>query len=244
MLRDSLTVPELDGARLPVMELWHYDPADPGDFPLAMNAIQRRMKAREVVDISAVQVVVTTRWPSVSLALAERAVNELNEFNVAKRQSQARQEQSFLTKRVEDAREQLRSAEAQLLDFLKRNRAITESPDLMVERDRLSRAVSMRQTLYTTLMSDLAQAEIRTVRDTPVLILLERPHLPVRPRSKALPVKVMLGFLFGAFLAVAMAVGSAALSRARGDARPEAVEFFRLLAESRPQAPWKRRPTS
>jgi uncharacterized protein involved in exopolysaccharide biosynthesis len=152
-----------------------------------------------------VRVDVTTRSPGLSQALAQRTIDLINEFNLQKRQSQGASERRFAEGRLAEMAASLRAAEQQLEDFEQRNAEYGRSPQLRIEHQRLANNLAAKQMLHTTLAQSYEQARMEEVRDTPVITVLERPVVPVRPNSRRALQKMMLGFIggvmFGIFLA-------------------------------------------
>jgi tyrosine-protein kinase Etk/Wzc len=112
----------------------------------------------------------------------------------------------------------------------------------MFQQDRLRRDVTMRQQLYTSLAESYEHAKIDEVRDTPVITIVERPDLPVRPDPRGLIkwglVSLLAGFLLGAGLAW-LADG---VQRARVEDPAEYDEFAQLRRRSTEDLllPWRR----
>jgi uncharacterized protein involved in exopolysaccharide biosynthesis len=108
---------------------------------------------------------------------------------------------------------ELHEAEDSLASFLRENRRFESSPELQFERDRRARRVSMQQEVYTSLAQALEQSKINEVRNTPVITILDSPFRPVRPDSKYLWLRVVLGILIGAGIAGVATVGREARRR-------------------------------
>lgn len=141
---------------------------------------------------------VTTEWPELSRQIAERLLAEVSRFNLETRQSQAAEERSFIESRVDNAREDLQEAEDELQQFLQSNRQFEDSPELQFQYERLQRAVSLRQQVYTTLVQSFEQARISEVRDTPVMTVLQPPFMPPGPDERRLKLFLALGLVLGA----------------------------------------------
>ena len=162
----------------------------------ASGRLAKMVDSREVKALNAVEVTVTTPWPSVSLALAERLVDGVNHFNLQTRKSQAAAERQFVDARVAEAERALRDAEDRLQTFLQRNRGSTEgSPELQFSHDRLQRDVLLRQQVYTSLLQSLEEARIREIRDTPVITVLDAPRLPLLAQGRKTVIKAIAGGL-------------------------------------------------
>lgn len=232
---DTVVVAEEGGRRVALLDLLEIDAssralrADRG-----VESVRGLVKSEEVKPLGAVNVSVTTRWPSVSLQLAEKLVSGVNKFNTQTRQSQAAAERQFVEVQAGEADGALRAAEDRLQSFLERNR-VFGSPDLAFERDRLQREVALRQQLYTSLMQSREEARIREVRNTPVITVLEKPSLPVLGEPRKSVQKAALGVVAGGMLGVALAFLFHGIAGARRAPNEEAQEFFRLVDEATPR---------
>lgn len=233
---DTLTVAERGGRRVPVMDLLEIKASTPAlRLERTVQALGRIVTSREVKSLNAVEVTVTTQWPSVSLALAQRLVTGVNQFNVETRKSQAAAEAHFVETLAGEAERALRDAEDRMQAFLQRNRAVGGSPELAFDRDRLQRDVSLRQQVYVSLLQNREDARIRQVRDTPVITVLEEPRLPVVPRGRKAILKAFLGGLSGAMIGILAALLSHGMAEARRTKGDEAHEFFQLIEEAKPR---------
>jgi uncharacterized protein involved in exopolysaccharide biosynthesis len=233
---DSVVVVEQGGRRVGLIDLLKIKAPTPARrLHLAVDAIRRIVNASEDRRLSAVRLSVTTEWPSVSLALAQLLVRGVNRFNVETRRSQATAERQFVEVQASEAERALRESEDRLQSFLQRNRAITGSPELEFERDRLQRDVELRQRVYTTLVQNRDEARIREVRDTPVITVLEDPRLPAVGESRGSANKAILGGLVGGVFGVLIALLAEGVTGLRTAASDDAREFFRLLEDAMPQ---------
>src|SRR5262249_17265357 len=106
------------------------------------------LQGLEVTNVSSktgvVQLAVGTRWQSLSLAIVQRLVSSVNDFNLRTRQGQAGDERRFTENRLAEAKTTLRAAEDRLQAFLQGNRQFA-SPDLKFQQDRLEREVTLDQ---------------------------------------------------------------------------------------------------
>jgi uncharacterized protein involved in exopolysaccharide biosynthesis len=240
IVRDTLVVAEEGGQRIAVLDLLRVKaPKSEVRVDRGVQALREIVSSQEMKALGGVKVRVTTRWPSVSYAIAQRLVDAVQRFNVETRQSQAGAERRFVEARADEAEHTLREAEDRLQSFLQRNRSITGSPELSFQLDRLQREVTLRQQLYTGLLQSREEARVREVRDTPVITVVEEPLLPALPAPRRAVLKAIAGGLAGGILAVAIAFVARGLIRARRTANGEVLDFFKLLDEARPR--WTRR---
>lgn len=233
---DTVVVAEEGGRRVALMDLLEVEAPTPARrTDLAVRALGGVVSASEVKALGAVKLSVTTRWPSVSLALAERLVRGVNQFNLETRKSQAMAERQFVEIQAREAERALREAEDRLQLFLQRNRAISDSPELGFQRDRLQRELALRQQVYTTLVQNREEARIREVRDTPVITVLESPRLPVVGEARNSVKKALLGGFMGGMFGAVIALLVQAVASVRRAPNEEAQEFFLLAQEILPQ---------
>jgi uncharacterized protein involved in exopolysaccharide biosynthesis len=227
---DTVVVAEEGGRRVQLMDLLRIEGATPAER--ADNAYRRLagiIRAAEVKSIGAVTLTVSTPWPSVSEALANRLVRGVNDFILQTRKSQAAAERRFVEGQAADAERALRSAENELQSLLERNRVIAGSSSLTLERDRLQREVTRREQVYSSLLQSREEAKIREVRDTPVITILESPQRPVTGESRKTALKAIVAALAGGMIGVLIAILSLAVAGARSVRDADAREFFDQL---------------
>nr|MDP9177745.1 Wzz/FepE/Etk N-terminal domain-containing protein [Gemmatimonadota bacterium] len=164
---DTLAVPEESARRMAIADLFRVKPGVP---PLRLErtvrALRKKLTVEEDKKIGGVKLTVTTRWPSVSFAIANRLVSGVNQFNLESRKTQAGAERRFVEAQAIEAERILRDSENRLQLFLQRNRGgLAGSPELQLERDRLQRDVTLRQQMFTSLTENQEDAKIREVRN-------------------------------------------------------------------------------
>lgn len=233
---DTVVVTEEGGRRVALMDLLEVEaPTLARRTELAVHALGSIVTASENKKLGAVKLSVTTRWPSVSLALAERLVRGVNQFNLETRKSQAAAERQFVDVQAGESERALREAEDRLQSFLQRNRTFANSPELAFAHDRLQREVALRQQVYTSLLQKREEARAREVRDTPVITVFEDPRLPVVGEARNSKQKGVLGGLVGGMLGVLIAFLAQWVAGARRASSEEAREFFQLVEDVTPR---------
>lgn len=231
---DTFTITEEGGRRAALADLLAVEQAPSRRrVDLTVAALKARLVPGEDQVLGAVTVSITTRWPSLSLALADHVVERVNQFNLETRRSQAQAERRFVETQATNAEAALRQAEDRLQVFLQRNRSIS-GPQLSFEHDRLKRDVELRQELYTAWLKSREEARIREVRDTPVITLLEEPRLATVGEARgSIQRGISLG-LAGAIIGVLLAFLAQGLKKARRAPGPDTREFLQLLEEATP----------
>lgn len=207
--------------------------------PIGGAAALRRAKAiRDLRDLVAVvknkstgsaTLAVTTEWPLVSFDLTQAIIRELNKTFQQMGRGQAAEERRFVADRLRDGEEQLQAAEGALAAFLTANRDFRNSPQLTFEHDHLQRIVSRRQQVVVSLSESSEDAAIRSVRDTPALLVVEPASPPVVPQPRRRVLIVALGCVGGALAGVLYVLAAAAAREMDRRQRPDWMEFKSAL---------------
>ena len=194
----------------------------------AVEKLRKMIKARVNLKTNVVDVTVETRSPSLSAALASAIIGEINKFNSETRQSQAAAERTFAEQRAAEARVALRNAEDRDQSFLLRNMVYTSSPELLFQKARLEREVTLRASEYQALIAAYNRARLDEVRNIPVITLIEQPEAPGRPDSRGVLTKAFLAAVLGAIAGFFVAFSREALTKSGRAEREEFQEFIAL----------------
>jgi uncharacterized protein involved in exopolysaccharide biosynthesis len=171
----------------------------------AVKYLERRTEPSSFRDAGVVRLSVEASSPGLAVALAERLVSLVDEYNQARRQSRARAEREFVEARLAETQRSLREAEDALEEFRRTNRQAVD-PGLELTLDRLSRTVSLHEQTYRQLAEALEQARINEVRDIPVFSVVESPENTVQ-RVEGLVRDSIIWMLFGVTLGTIIALG-------------------------------------
>ncbi len=231
LARDTVIVPEKGPDRVPVVDLLQARGATQEiRIAAAVAKLRSALDIHDLKQVSAVEIRAVSQWPSFSKYMVDRILRALNDFNVRIRQSQATAERQFVEARAAEAQRMLRASEDRLLRFLLDNRT-TNAPELAFERDRLSRDVSLRQAVYSSLTQNVEDARIREVRDTPVITVIEEPLAPRIPEPRRVLALLALGLLLGSAAGVTFVVSRARFNKARSLPSEESERFLNALRE-------------
>jgi len=208
-----------------------YDLADipePERHERALERIRREIKTELSAKTGVVLLRVRATTPALAEQINSQLVEQLNQFNLIRRQSAATSERTFTERRLAEARTQLRSAEGSLRDFREHNRDYRNSAALQLEDERLQREVFFQQQIYSSLAQALEQAKIEEVRDTPAITFIEQPNVPGRPDPRNLIQDIGTAILAGAFIGLLLAFWRDYFARLNTTADPEVDEFVTL----------------
>lgn len=182
------------------------------------------------LDLVVLQVV--THDPELSKELADAIVRQVNWFNLSTRQSRAAAERQFAERLVAEVGTDLRGAEDEAQQFFQRNQQSHLSAALEMERQRLARRLEILNARYVSVVTAYDRARIDEVRDTPVITVIQRPKVPVRPDSRNPAKKTVLWFLLGLGLGSIVAIARQVFSNLRASRDGDAQEFHHLLGET------------
>jgi uncharacterized protein involved in exopolysaccharide biosynthesis len=170
----------------------------------AMRRLAQVLKARADRETGLVSLSMRDPDPALARAMLERILAFVNHFNTNLRQSQAAAERRFVAERLESSRADLRRAESQLENFLRRNRDFLRAPELQFEQERLQREVAVRLQVVTSLVQAFERARMDEVRNTPVITIVDPPVAGAVPRRNWKLLGPTLGFVLGLLGAVVL----------------------------------------
>ncbi|TFH65128.1 MAG: hypothetical protein E4G90_06765 [Gemmatimonadales bacterium] len=215
-----------------LIDLLEIDEELPGDrLKEAVAWLEDAIRVSSDADASLVTIEVTTPSVGMSEAVGRTIIDEVNEFNLGKRQNHARQERVFIEERMTRAREELENEERAMESFLESNRTFESSPQLTFEHQRILRRLDVRQQVYLSLSQAFEQARIEEVRNTPVFTVIESPEGSAEIET-SLPARAVFGFVAG-LLAALFAIGvREAVLRYRSE-RPDEFRYLVGLLRAR-----------
>jgi uncharacterized protein involved in exopolysaccharide biosynthesis len=230
--QDTFAVSEMGGKKVSFETLFKIKGSSPSERgERAVQKLEKIVGTSVGQKTGVVGLSVSTKWPSVSLGIIQRLVTAVDDFNLRTRQGQAAAERKFVEGRLAVAASDLRAAEDRLQSFLQQNREFLRSPELKFDHDRLQRDLDLQQQVYSSLTQSHEEVRIREIRDTPVITIVEPPSVQTLPESRQRALRVLLGFIFGAFLGAMVAFASEAMRRRRQDGDVQAEQFAESLGE-------------
>ncbi|MEO7220663.1 MAG: GNVR domain-containing protein [Gemmatimonadaceae bacterium] len=197
-----------------------------------INSLKAAVSATASPKTGVITFDVTSGRPDLSQQIAKNILDELNIYNLARRQEQAAAEREFVERRAEEALAQLRQAESDLGYFLDSNRQYRTSPQLTLEFGRLQRNMDMRQSIYTSLLQASETARIEEMRDLPVITVVEPPEVPLDPNRRGGARKAVTALLVGLIVGIALAFLRDRMAASRAAQSDDFVEFTALRREA------------
>lgn len=145
-----------------------------------LNGAVERLRRLIVVEVddraNVFTVSIRVRSREAARSAVERTVALIADFDTRIRRLRASENRRFIAERADSARVELAATEDALATFQARNRAYAQSPDLLLQYQRLERAVAVKQEIYGNLSRSLEEARIEEVKEAPVVTIVDPPR--------------------------------------------------------------------
>lgn len=145
-----------------------------------------------------VSLAVETRYPYLSVQVANAYLEHLNLYTTVEHQSKAEIVTSFIGKRMEEVRSEVEAAERELHAFYNANQnyATSSDPDIRMAELRLRRNLELRVRVMTELVTSQEAARVEAMNEAPVIQVIDRggpPELRSWPPRRLLVGGALLG---------------------------------------------------
>jgi uncharacterized protein involved in exopolysaccharide biosynthesis len=177
---------------------------------IGMKRILKSMDITADLKTNLIDLTVTSRWPDLAAAIANRTIQLVDAFNHEQRVSMARSKRVFVQDRLDSARVELQQAEERQRMFYDQNRQWHSSPQLTFEEGRIRRSVDIATDLFLALQRQFETARLDEFNDAAMITVVDPavpPHKAEWPRYwVALATSLAVGGILGLLVA-----GSAAI---------------------------------
>jgi uncharacterized protein involved in exopolysaccharide biosynthesis len=151
------------------------------------------------VKTNVVSASVEMREPRLAADVLNAALSEMDLFLREKRSTGATEQRKWIESRLVQVNAELRNAEEALKNFRDRNRRVTDSPELLLEQERLSREVQIKGTIDLELRKQAEIAKIDEIKQITTINVLDEGREPVKKERPKRGMNAAIGFLL-AFL--------------------------------------------
>lgn len=166
-----------------------------------VDAVLKAMNVELNRESGIVAVAIRTPQPQLSLWLNQSLLSLIDTYYGAIRRTRAGAERKFSEEQRVKALHDVKGAEDAIEQFLTQNKQYQGSPMLAINFDRLSREVSVKQSVYSAIEQAFQKARLDEVRDTPAISIVEPPVRPAKPAPRFLALRILFGLIVGASLA-------------------------------------------
>lgn len=118
--------------------------------------------------------------PNLVAEVLNGIIAELDQFMRFKKTSNASEQVKWINIRLEEVILEMRLAEDSLRGFRERNRRVLDSPQLMLEQERLSRDVTVKSTIFVELKKQFELARLDEIKNISIVNVLDPASVPVR----------------------------------------------------------------
>jgi len=153
-----------------------------------------------------VRLVVRMTDPVIANRTAQILLDELSRYLRHERTAEARENRLFVEGRRAEVSQKLERAEEALRAFREANRKINNSPELLLEQERLARELRVQEEVFLELSRQFEIASIEEQKATPVLEILDPPTIRYAAKNPKLPLFGGVGLLVGIFVGSLFAV--------------------------------------
>lgn len=161
-----------------------------------ISSIDVRTDSRDGI----IHVEVRDRCNWLAAQILNSLIKALDRYNRESRVSKAHDNRVFVEKQFNITQDSLRQAQEKLRDHRSRNRRIENSPELLMERERLEQETRVQSELYIELAKQYKLAQIEEFKDIPVVDILDNATIPQFRSKPARTLVVLSGFGLGLLL--------------------------------------------
>lgn len=148
---------------------------------------------------------VITEYPELSAQVVNAYLEELNDYNVNHRQSNAQENKNFIQGRLAEVSDELKTAEENLKEFQIQNRnyASSSDPSLRQEYTKLQREATIKESVMLELTKRYELARVDAAKDLPIVRVIDKGSVPLvktKPSRTIIMFMALLGSLFASAL--------------------------------------------
>jgi uncharacterized protein involved in exopolysaccharide biosynthesis len=133
--------------------------------------------------------------PQLAATVLNAIIEELDSFMRNKRATSASEQVKWIDLRLKEVGQELRRAEDRLKDFRERNRRVADSPELLMQQDRLLRDVQVQSTVFVELTKQHELAKLEEIKNITIVNVLDPARVPVKKERPKRLVNTVLAFL-------------------------------------------------
>ncbi len=132
---------------------------------------------------SVVTISLEMKEPRLAADVLNSIVAGLDGFMRSKRITSAFEQVNWIDMRLKQVQQELRSAEETLKDFRERNRRVADSPDLLLQQQRMMRNVEVSSTVFVELKKQYELAKLEEIKNITIVNVLDPARPPVKKDS-------------------------------------------------------------
>lgn len=158
----------------------------------ALKKLEKLMSTSFESKTGLVEISMEMKEPQLAADVLNAVIDELDKFMRLKKVTSATEQRKWVEVRLRQVQEELRDAEERLKNFREKNRRIMDSPELLLEQERLLRNVQVRSTVFIELTKQSELAKIEEVKNITVVNVLDPGRPPVKKERPKRLVNTMI----------------------------------------------------
>ena len=167
--------------------------------------------------------------PEFAATVLNAMVAELDGFMRSKRVTNAGEQVKWIAVRIKEVEDEMKRAEERLRDFRERNRRPADSPQLLLDQDRLTRDVQVKATVFIELKKQYELAKLEEIKNTTIVNVLDPAHIPVKKERPKRATNTAIMFL----IVFSSSAGVYAVKKIYGGRISAYVGIFRHATEGK-----------
>jgi uncharacterized protein involved in exopolysaccharide biosynthesis len=161
----------------------------------ALILLRRKMSASYEAKTGIVRIALEMPEPGLAADVLNAAIRELDLFMRVKQVSSASEQRKWIETRLRDVELDLRRAEEALKLFREKNRRIIDSPQLLLDQERMLRDIEMKSTVFIELKKQAELARIEEIKNIAIVNVLDPARPPVERSGPQRTVNTLAAFL-------------------------------------------------
>ena len=165
-------------------DLMQYFELDEATLEEKMDKALRRLRGLLSASYDAKTGMVTLtmemREPQLAADVLNTIVAGLDNFMRLKKATNASEQRKWIDERMQEVEHELHGAEEALKTFREKNRRVSDSPQLLLEQERLAREVQVKSTIYIELKKQFELAKIEEIKNITIVNVLDPARAPIR----------------------------------------------------------------
>ncbi|MER3523026.1 MAG: hypothetical protein C4326_02920 [Ignavibacteria bacterium] len=118
--------------------------------------------------------------PELAASVLNSVIGQLDSFIRSKRTTNASEQVKWIELRLKEVEQELRRAEDRLKEFRERNRRVVDSPELLMQQERLLRDVQVQSTVFVELKKQYELAKLDEIKNITIVNVLDPARVPVK----------------------------------------------------------------
>lgn len=183
-----------------LIQFWEINGKTPEQaYEASLKALGNELDVSMDLKTGVVSLSMETREPQLSADIVNNITSELDKFIRTKRTTNASEQRKWIEGRLVEVKRDLEKSEGVLKEFRENNRRVIDSPQLLMEQDRLNREVQINSTLYIELKKQYELAKIEEIKNIPIINVMD-PARPAARRESPKRFNIVLTFFSLSFL--------------------------------------------